>query len=237
MAKVILITSGDGGVGKTTLAVNLGEIISKKNKKVTLIECDSGRRNMDILLGVEDSIVYDFSDVVTRGCSPEMALIKSSEDSDVYLIPASYNKGFLPKKQETARFINILGKACDCIILDCGNSPDIIKVLAPIVDMALVVTTPYPVSVREAGKIGDALWDNGVKNSKLVINKVELNRENPLENFDEIMDNTSMGLIAVLPYDREIYSCNQKNFSPILKKTLNNLANRLFDEHIDLAIK
>ena len=164
MSQVIVITSGKGGVGKTTTTANIGVGLANLGKKVVLIDTDIGLRNLDVVLGLENRIVYDLVDVVNGVCKPKQAAIKDKRFDGLFLIPAAQTKDKdAVSTEQMQELCEKLRKDYDYIIIDCpaGIEQGFKNAIAG-ADKALVVTTPEVSAVRDADRIIGLLEANEI---------------------------------------------------------------------------
>ncbi len=204
MAKIIAVTSGKGGVGKSTVSVGLGQTISKKGKTAVIVELDSGLRGIDIMLGVENEVVYDFDDLAS-GRSPleNVAVpIESFPGLSLIVAPTGLPGGLdIEKMAET---ICRLEEYFDYIILDMPAGVALSLLLIPLIaDIAIVVATPDYISVRDSNKLVSAFAERGFYGCRLLINKVNINhrRMNAIRDLDEVLDGVGVPLLGVLSED------------------------------------
>ena len=155
MSEVIVVTSGKGGVGKTTTSANVGTGLAKLHKKVVLIDTDIGLRNLDVVMGLENRIVYNLVDVVEGNCRPKQAMIKDKRYDNLYLLPSAQTRDKTSVTPEQMKALtNELRQEFDYIILDCpaGIEQGFKNAIAG-ADRALVVTTPEVSAIRYANRI------------------------------------------------------------------------------------
>ena len=155
MGEVIVITSGKGGVGKTTTTANLGAALALCGKKVALVDTDIGLRNLDVVMGLENRIVYDIVDVVEEKCKLRQALIKDKRFEDLYLLPAAQTRDKSAVNEEQMKSLTTkLKEEFDFIIVDCpaGIEQGFKNAIAG-ADRAIVVTTAEISSIRDADRI------------------------------------------------------------------------------------
>ena len=176
MGEVIVITSGKGGVGKTTTAANIGTALSLGGKKVVIVDADIGLRNLDVVMGLENRIVYDIVDVAEGICRIKQALIKDKRFEGLYLLPAAQTKdksSITPKQMKS--LTERLKKEFDYILIDCpaGIEQGFKNAIAG-ADKAIVVTAPEVSAVRDADRIIGLLEAHEINNPKLIINKVRI---------------------------------------------------------------
>lgn len=208
MGEVLVITSGKGGVGKTTSTANIGTGLAAQGKKVVLIDTDIGLRNLDVVLGLENRIVYDLVDVVEGNCRLKQALIKDKRYDGLYLLPAAQtrDKSAINPEQMIA-LCNELREDFDFIVVDCpaGIEQGFKNAVAG-ADFAIVVTTPEVSAVRDADRIIGLLEANDIKNPKLLVNRVRIDmvRRGDMMNIDDIIDILAIDLIGVVPDDERI---------------------------------
>lgn len=174
MSEVIVITSGKGGVGKTTTTANIGTGLALAGHKVVLIDTDIGLRNLDVVMGLENRIVYDLVDVVEGNCRVKQALIKDKRYEGLYLLPAAQTRDkSAVNPQQMMDLCEELKEEYDYIIVDCpaGIEQGFKNAIAG-ADRAIVVTTPEVSAVRDADRIVGLLEANELRNPKLLINRM-----------------------------------------------------------------
>ncbi|MDO4744369.1 MAG: septum site-determining protein MinD [Clostridia bacterium] len=214
MSQVIVITSGKGGVGKTTTTANLGVGLAKLGKKVVLIDTDIGLRNLDVVLGLENRIVYDLVDVVTGVCTPKQAAIKDKRFDGLFLIPAAQTKDKdAVTVDQMKELCEKLKKTYDFIIIDCpaGIEQGFKNAIAG-ADKALIVTTPEVSAVRDADRIIGLLEANEIEEHYLIINRIrpDMVRRGDMMNVDDIIDILNIDLIGIVPDDQNIIISTNK---------------------------
>ncbi|MBR5614470.1 MAG: septum site-determining protein MinD [Clostridia bacterium] len=214
MSQVIVVTSGKGGVGKTTTTANLGVGLSKLGKKVVLIDTDIGLRNLDVVLGLENRIVYDLVDVVTGVCTPKQAAIKDKRFDGLFLIPAAQTKDKDSVTIEQMQDLcEKLKEDYDFIIIDCpaGIEQGFKNAIAG-ADKALIVTTPEVSAVRDADRIIGLLEANEIEEHYLIINRIrpDMVRRGDMMNVDDIIDILNIDLIGIVPDDQDIIISTNK---------------------------
>lgn len=208
MSEVIVITSGKGGVGKTTTTANIGTGLALAGKKVVLIDTDIGLRNLDVVMGLENRIVYDLVDVVEGFCRVKQALIKDKRYEGLYLLPAAQTRDkSAVNPQQMIKLCSELKEEFDYIIVDCpaGIEQGFKNAIAG-ADRAIVVTTPEVSAVRDADRIIGLLEANELRNPKLLINRVRIDmvKRGDMMNINDIIDILAIGLIGVIPDDEKI---------------------------------
>jgi len=208
MGEVIVITSGKGGVGKTTTTANLGTGLALAGKKVVLVDTDIGLRNLDVVMGLENRIVYDLVDVVEGYCRVKQALIKDKRFEGLYLLPAAQTRDkSAVNPQQMLTLCQELKEEFDYILIDCpaGIEQGFKNAIAG-ADRALVITTPEVSAVRDADRIIGLLEANEVRNPKLIINRLRIDmvKRGDMMTIDDIIDILAVGLIGVVPDDEKI---------------------------------
>ncbi len=208
MGEVIVITSGKGGVGKTTTTANIGTALAKLNYKVVLVDTDIGLRNLDVVLGLENRIVYDIVDVVKGNCRLNQALIKDKRLEGLCLLPAAQTKDKNAISiEEIKKLTNELSEIFDYVIVDCpaGIEQGFKNAIAG-ADRAIVVATPEVSSVRDADRIIGLLEANEIKETRLVINRLrpQMVKQGDMMDIEDILDILSIKLIGVIPEDEFI---------------------------------
>ena len=174
MGEVIVITSGKGGVGKTTTTANLGVALALRNKKVALVDTDIGLRNLDVVMGLENRIVYDIVDVVEGKCKLRQALIKDKRFNELFLLPAAQTRDKSAVNEEQMKeLIGKLKEEFDYILIDCpaGIEQGFKNAIAG-ANRAIVVTTAEISAIRDADRIIGLLEASEIKNPELIINRI-----------------------------------------------------------------
>ena len=174
MSEVIVITSGKGGVGKTTTTANVGTGLAKEGKKVVLIDTDIGLRNLDVVMGLENRIVYNLVDVIEGNCRINQALIKDKRYPTLYLLPSAQTRDKTAvSPEQMSKLTDQLKDEFDYILLDCpaGIEQGFMNAIAG-AGRAIVVTTPEVSAVRDADRIIGLLNANEIKKTELVVNRL-----------------------------------------------------------------
>lgn len=214
MSEVIVITSGKGGVGKTTTTANLGTALSLSGKKTVVVDADIGLRNLDVVMGLENRIVYDVVDVVEGNCRLKQALIKDKRFENLYLLPAAQTRDKnAVSPDQMKKLCADLKESFEYVIIDCpaGIEQGFKNAIAG-ADKAIVVTTPEVSAVRDADRIIGLLEANDVNDPKLIINRIRLEmvKRGDMMNMEDIIDILAIDLIGVIPDDESIIISTNK---------------------------
>lgn len=208
MSEVIVITSGKGGVGKTTTTANVGTGLAKEGKKVVLIDTDIGLRNLDVVMGLENRIVYNLVDVIEGNCRIKQALIKDKRYPTLYLLPSAQTRdktAVTPEQME--KLTNELKEEFDYILLDCpaGIEQGFKNAIAG-ADRAIVVTTPEVSAVRDADRIIGLLEANEIGKTELVVNRLraDMVKRGDMMSVDDVTEILSVPLIGAIPDDEQV---------------------------------
>lgn len=214
MGEVIVITSGKGGVGKTTTTANVGTGLAKLDKKVVLIDTDIGLRNLDVVMGLENRIVYNLVDVIEGNCRIKQALIKDKRYPNLYLLPSAQTRDKTAVTPEQMKKLSEELKAeFDYILMDCpaGIEQGFQNAIAG-ADRALIVTTPEVSAIRDADRIIGLLEANNIERQELIVNRLrtEMMRKGDMMSVEDVVDILSIPLIGAVPDDeRVVIATNQ----------------------------
>ena len=208
MSEVIVVTSGKGGVGKTTTSANIGTVLAAMGKRVVLIDTDIGLRNLDVVMGLENRIVYNLVDVVEGKCRFKQALIKDKRHSNLYLMPSAQTKDkSAVNPEQMVKMIEQLRSQFDFIILDCpaGIEQGFKNAIAG-ADRALVVTTPEVSAIRDADRIIGLLEAGGFSKIDLIINRLryDMVKRGDMMSAADVIDILAISLIGIVPDDENV---------------------------------
>ena len=246
MGEVIVVTSGKGGVGKTTTTANLGSALALRGKKVVLIDTDIGLRNLDVVMGLENRIVYDIEDVVEEKCKLKQALSKDKRFKDLFLLPAAQTRDKSAVNEEQMKELTEkLKEEFDYIIIDCpaGIEQGFKNAIAG-ANRAIVVTTAEISAIRDADRIVGLLEASEIKNPELVVNRLRpaMVRKGEMMDVEDIVDLLSIDLIGVVPDDEYIITQTNKG-EPVVSnhkapsgKAYIEIARRILGENIEVTI-
>ena len=244
VGEVIVVTSGKGGVGKTTTTSNIGIGLAMLGKSVVIVDADIGLRNLDVVMGLENRIVYDIVDVVEENCRIKQALIKDKKFDNLFLLPAAQTKdkdAIAPEQMK--KLSNELKEMFDYVIIDCpAGIEQGFKNAIVGADRALVVTTPEISAVRDADRIIGLLEANGLNGPKLIINRIKQDMVNrgDMMNIDDIIDILAIDLIGVVPDDEAIVISTNRGEPVIIEgKSMSgqayyNISKRIIGENVPL---
>jgi septum site-determining protein MinD len=248
-ARVIVITSGKGGVGKTTATANLGMSIARLGYKVTLIDADIGLRNLDLLLGLENRVVYTAMDVLQGECRLDQALIKDKRQKNLSLLSISKNREkYNVTRKNMENFINSISSlGYHFILIDCPAGIDVgfINAISPAQE-SLIITTPEITAIRDADRVAGLLEANGIYNVKLLVNRVrpDMIQNNDMMSVKDVQEMLGIPLLGAIPEDNNVIISTNRGEPLVLKKKLTlsgiafeNTARRLIgkqDYFIDL---
>lgn len=238
MSRVIVITSGKGGVGKTTITANLGTAIAQLGNKVCLIDADFGLRNLDLLLGLEQRVVYTIIDVLAGECSLEKALVRDKRTEGLHLLPAAQNRNKEAISPEQMKdIISKLSSSFDFVLVDCpaGIEGGFRNAIAA-ANEALIVTTPEVAAVRDADRVVGLLESEDMKSIRLIVNRLrpEMVQMDEMISVEDIVDLLVVPLIGIVPDDKRIITSSNRGEPLVLSPepslpslAIKNVARRL----------
>ena len=245
MGKVIVITSGKGGVGKTTSTANIGTALALQGKKVCLIDMDIGLRNLDVVLGLENRIIYDIVDVVEGRAKLHQAIIKDKRfDDNLYLLPAAQNadKHSLNEEQ-MIELVGELKEDYDFVIIDCpAGIEQGFKNSVAAADEAILITTPEISAIRDADRIIGLIEQMDIEGPRLIINRIRkrMMQDGEVMDIDEITRHLSVELLGIILEDDNVVRSSNKGNQVVLdpdksaSKGYRNIARRILGETVPL---
>jgi len=205
--KALVITSGKGGVGKTTATANIGSALALKGKKVVVVDADIGLRNLDVILGLENRIVFNLVDVIKGVCKVQQALIKSKRSNNLFLLPASQTDDKdVVNETEFAELINKLKEEFHFVIIDSpAGIEQGFRNACSGVDEAVIVTTPEVSAIRDADRVIGLLASQGI-DPKLVINRVDRDmvRRGDMMSPQDVIDILGIEAVGLIMRDNDI---------------------------------
>ncbi len=244
MGEIIVVTSGKGGVGKTTTTANIGAGLSRLGKKVLVIDTDLGLRNLDVVMGLENRIVYNLVDVIEGGCRLKQAMISDKRHENLYLLPSAQTKdksAITP--EQMIKLTNELRDEFDYVLLDCpaGIEQGFQNAIAG-ADRAFVVTTPEVSSIRDADRIIGLLESEGKSNPKLIVNRIRphMVKKGDMMNIDDIIEILAIDLLGIIPEDEYIVVSTNRGEPAVVNPTslastaYKNIVRRLMGENVPL---
>ena len=241
-ARVITITSGKGGVGKTTATANLSVALGLLEQRVVAIDADIGLRNLDVVMGLENRIVYDIVDVTEGYCRLRQALIKDKRVPELYLLPAAQTRDKTAvSPEDMVRICDQLRGDFDFILIDspAGIERGFQNAIAP-ADKVLIVTTPEVSAVRDADRIIGLIGAKEKGPASLIINRIrtDMVRYGNMLTTDDVIEILSIDLIGVVPEDEAIIISTNRGVPVVLDHkapsglAFRNIARRLLGEQV-----
>ena len=241
-AKVVTITSGKGGVGKTTIAANLGAALASLGKRVVCIDADIGLRNLDVVLGLENRIVYDLVDVIEGRCRLRQAMIRDKHNQDLFLIPAAQTRDkSAVSPSDMVRLSDELRRDHDWILIDspAGIERGFRNAIAPSDDV-YVITNPEVSAVRDADRIIGLVEAEEKGPPKLIINRINPNmvKKGDMISTDDIVELLAIELIGIVPEDPNVLVSTNRGIPVSLDgkspagEAFRNIARRMMGEDV-----
>jgi septum site-determining protein MinD len=251
MTRIIVITSGKGGVGKTTVTANLGMTLAKMGHRVALVDGDFGLRNLDLLLGLENRVVYTAVEVLAGECRLDQALVRDKRQPGLVLLPATQNrKAEMITPNHMKWMIGELAPQFDFVLIDSPAGIEMgFKNAIAAAQEALIVTTPEISAVRDADRVIGLLEASNISPARLIVNRlrpamVEASEMMSVEDVSEIL---AVQLIGVVPEDERVITSTNRGEPLVLEnnpnskaaKAFENIAHRLCGEktpYLDLSV-
>ena len=208
MSEVIVITSGKGGVGKTTTVANIGTGLAGLGKKVAVVDTDIGLRNLDVVLGLENRIVYNLVDVINGNCRLKQALIRDKRHPELYLLPSAQTKDkSAVTPEQMIKLTEDLREEFDYILLDCpaGIEQGFKNAIAG-ADRAIVVTTPEVSAIRDADRIIGLLEANEIRDIRLIVNRLrpDMIARGDMMSVEDVLEILAVDLLGTILDDEQI---------------------------------
>ncbi len=243
MGKLILLTSGKGGSGKSSITCGLGAALCRRGNKVLLVDMDEGLRTLDLMLGLASQTLFDLSDVYNLRCSLAAAVQPAGENgaySNLYLLPAPLKSGYVQGNDRLAQLKHHMAQGYDYVLIDspAGLDAGFMSAAAGVRD-AVIVVTPDPVCVRIASTVRETLLKAGAENIRMLINKFsrDMLLRRTVFNIDEVIDETGIQLIGIVPYDKNVQQAASLG-TPLegcaAARAFDRIAARLDGEHISI---
>jgi septum site-determining protein MinD len=241
-AKVVTITSGKGGVGKTTATANLGVALARMGKRVVAIDADIGLRNLDVVMGLENRIVYDLVDVVEGRCRLRQALIRDKRLETLFLLPAAQTRDKTAVgPEDMVRVCNELRPQFDYLLIDspAGIEQGYRNAIAP-ADVALIITNPEVSAVRDADRIIGLIEADGKGPAQLIINRLnpDLVLRGDMLDTADVVEILAINLIGIVPEDQAILISTNRGQPVALDgrspagQAFHNIARRLLGQDV-----
>ena len=241
MSEVIVITSGKGGVGKTTTAANLGAGLAMADKKTVMVDTDIGLRNLDVVIGLENRIVYNLVDVIEGNCRLKQALIRDKRYTNLFLLPAAQTRDKSSvEPEQMVKLCDDLRKEFDYVLLDCpaGIEQGFKNAIAG-ADRALVVTTPEVSAIRDADRIIGLLEANEMTRIHIIINRIrpDMVKNGDMKSVEDVEEILAIPMIGVVPDDEDIVISTNRGETVAGQDSLSgrafqNISRRLMGEEV-----
>ena len=244
MARVIVITSGKGGVGKTTTTSNIGMALVRLGFNTLLVDADVGLRNLDLLLGLENRIIYTGLDVLAETCRLEQALIQDKRQSKLTFFPLSSNQAKTPiTKSQIQELICLLKDKYDFILIDSpAGIDDGFQTAIDSANEAIVVETPEVPSIRDADKVIGILVSQQIKKVSLLVNRIrpKMVKTDDMMSIEDVKNILGIPLVGVIPDSEQVIIASNRGEPLVLEEKLSlpglafeNTARRLIGEELD----
>ena len=241
-AQIVTITSGKGGVGKTTAVANIAVALAMSGHKVVCIDGDIGLRNLDVVMGLENRIVYDVVDVIEGRCRLRQAMIRDKHFNELYLIPAAQTRDkSAVSPSDMIHLGDELRSECDWILIDspAGIERGFRNAIAP-ADRVLVMTNPEISAVRDADRVIGILEAEEKGSPSLIINRINIAKvkHHDMLSVEDVLDLLAIDLIGIVPEDENMIIATNRG-TPIVLQSKNkasqafrNIASRIRGEEV-----
>lgn len=243
MTRTIVVTSGKGGVGKTTVTSNIGAALAKLDRKVALVDADFGLRNLDLLLGLEERVVYTALDVLAGDCRLAQALVKDKRLKGLVLLPAAQNRNKeAVQPEQMQKIADSLAEDYDYIILDCPAGIELgFRNAIAAAKEAIIVTTPEIAAVRDADRVIGLLEAEGIHKIDLIVNRVKpaMIQSNKMMSVEDVLELLGVPLLGVVPDDEKVIVATNRGEPLVIGEedslpaiAVSNIARRLEGEKV-----
>ena len=243
MSRVIVVTSGKGGVGKTTITANLGTALAQLGHRVALVDADFGLRNLDLLLGLENRVVYTAVEVLAGECTLEKALVKDKRQHGLVLLPAAQNRNKeAVTPEQMHQLISKLAPNYDYILVDCPAGIEMgFRNAISAASEALIVTTPEIAAVRDADRVVGLLEAEEIKKIRLIVNRLkpEMVQLEKMLSVEDILDLLVVPLAGIVPDDERVIVASNRGEPLVLSDNpslpaiaFKNIARRLEGDEV-----
>lgn len=241
--QVVVVTSGKGGVGKTTTVANVATALARNGYKVVVMDLDIGLKKLDLIMGLENRVIYDIVQVIEGECTLKQALVKDKRFPDLYMLPAAQtrNKDDI-RPDQVKSLCDELRPDFDYIIIDCpaGIEQGFRNAIAA-ADQAIVVTNPEVSAVRDADRIIGMLESSQFKDIRLVVNRLrpDMVRSGDMLSIEDLLEHLCIDLLGVVPEDKLVVPSTNKGEPIVLNEksaaamAFSNIARRVAGEEVD----
>ncbi len=245
MSRIIVVTSGKGGVGKTTITANLGSALGKLGRKVALVDADFGLRNLDLLMGLENRVVYTAMDAIGGECRLDQALVKDKRQNQLVLLPAAQNRNKEAiQPTQMKEIVSKIALSYEYILIDCPAGIEMgFRNAIAAAGEALIVSTPEVASVRDADRVIGLLESHGIEKINLIVNRLkpDMVQMNEMIGVEDVLDVLSIPLIGIIPEDKRMIVASNRGEPLVLGQpdslpaiAFDNIARRLEGEKVPL---
>lgn len=244
MGKVVVITSGKGGVGKTTAVANIGTALAQLGQQVVMVDTDIGLRNLDVVVGLENRIVYNLVDAVKGRCRLRQALVRDKHLENLFLLPAAQTEDKTAvTAEQMVELCRELKQDYDFVLIDspAGIEQGFANAVAG-AEQAVVITTPEVAAVRDADRVIGLLESRGLKEPQLIINRIrpDMVQRGDMMDMDDILDILAVRLLGIIPEDEHIVVSTNRGEPAVWDKgsraglAFRNISRRLMGEEVPL---